>query len=57
MRFPSMAIDGWQLLDGEEHHRWAPATFSIPTRLEREGLRAGDFAKLMFEIAVGDASL
>lgn len=54
MRFPSMLIDGWQLLDGEEHHQWAPETFSIPTRPEREGLQAGDFAKLMFEIAVGD---
>lgn len=54
MRFPSMLIDGWQLLDGEEHHQWAPETFSIPTQPEREGLQAGDFAKLMFEIAVGD---
>ena len=54
MRFPSLAIDGWQLLDGEEHHRWAPATFSIPPLSQREGLRIGDFAKLMFEIAVED---
>ncbi len=54
MRFPSLATDGWQLLDAEEHHRWAPDTFSIPTLPQREGLRVGDFAKLMFEISVED---
>lgn len=52
MRSPSLQIDGWQLLDAEEHNRAAPATFPIPTPLQREGLQIGDYAKLMFEITI-----
>jgi hypothetical protein len=41
------------LVDGEESARSSPATFLIPPRSIREGLRAGLAAKLMFNNAAG----
>ena len=52
MRAPDFETDGWCLDDGEERHREAPDTFWIPDLEMRRVLRRGDFAKLIFRIAV-----
>jgi hypothetical protein len=52
MRSPDIEMDGWCLDDGEQYHRDAPATFHIPDLAVRKILRPGDFAKLIFRIAV-----
>jgi len=52
MRLPDFERDGWCLDDGEEYHRASPDTFSIPDLEVRKSLRPGDFAKLIFRIAV-----
>ena len=52
MRAPDFLKDGWCLEDGEERHREAPATFSIPDFELRRRLQPGDLAKLIFKIAV-----
>ena len=52
MRLPSSEIDGWQLMDGEQLHREAPATFEIPDLALRRILQPGDIVKLIFEIMV-----
>ena len=54
MRTPDFERDGWTLEDGEERHRAAPATFEIPDIQIRERLRPGDFAQLIFRIAIDD---
>jgi hypothetical protein len=54
MRAPDFETDGWCLEDGEERHRAAPKTFFIPDLALRKILRPGDFAKLIFAIAVED---
>ena len=54
MRAPDLERDGWRLADGEEHNRAAPKTFLIPDLAVRKLLQPGDFAKLIFEIAVED---
>ncbi len=54
MRAPDFEIDGWRLEDGEQYHRRAPSTFSIPDLEVRRILEPGDFAKLIFKIAVDD---
>ena len=54
MRKPNFDIDGWELDDGEERHLGAPGTFWIPDLEVRQGLEVGDFAKLVFRIAVDD---
>jgi len=54
MRIPDFFVDGWCLEDGEEYHRAAPETFPIPDLEVRHILQAGDFAKLVFRIAVAD---
>jgi uncharacterized protein YegJ (DUF2314 family) len=54
MREPDLERDGWCLDDGEERHREAPATFWIPDAESREELQPGDYAKLIFRIAVDD---
>ena len=38
----------WGLLDAESQHDAFPDAFPIPTRAEREALRAGDMVKLVF---------
>lgn len=44
----------YTLDNGAETHREFPDTFELPPRAERESLRPGDTAKLMFPISVGD---
>ena len=52
LRLPDLEKDGWGLEDGEQRNREAPQTFLIPNLALRKTLRPGDFAKLIFEIAV-----
>ena|ERR1700759_3759103 len=52
VRAPDLKRDGWCLLDGEQLHREAPQTFHIPDLALRQNLQLGDFAKLIFEIAI-----
>lgn len=52
MRQPDFEIDGWCLENGEHYHRRAPSTFLLPDLAVRQGLEPGDFAKLIFKIAV-----
>jgi hypothetical protein len=54
MRAPDFERDGWRLDDGEERHRAAPQIFHIPDLAVRKLLQPGDYAKLIFEIAVED---
>jgi hypothetical protein len=54
MRAADLEKDAWCLLDGEQYHREAPKTFEIPDLALRKILQPGDFAKLMFKIAVED---
>ena len=42
--------DGWQLESAEARHAANPERFWIPTRLQRETLRPGDGAKLLFRL-------
>jgi hypothetical protein len=52
IRVPDLDKDGWSLRSGVDAHEAAPSTFWIPDAATREGLKVGDFAKLIFEIAV-----
>jgi hypothetical protein len=52
MREPDIQSDGWCLEDGEKRHAESPTTFRIPPLEIREILQPGDFAKLIFAIAV-----
>ena len=52
MRAPDFDIDGWCLDDAEEIHQEAPTTFYIPELTVRQSLQPGDYAKLIFRIAV-----
>ena len=52
MRLPDFHDDGWALESGEGLHREAPDTFWIPERKHREALYPGDYAKLVFRIAL-----
>jgi hypothetical protein len=54
MRAPDLIEDGWCLNDGEALHEQAPKTFLIPDLALRKILQPGDFAKLVFEIAIQD---
>lgn len=55
MREPDFQSDGWCLDNGEAYHSAAPKTFWIPDRQSREALQTGDYAKLIFRIAVNGA--
>ena len=44
----------YTLNSGVDRHKEAPDTFEIPPESERESLRPGDLAKLIFRISVGD---
>src|SRR5215510_6255854 len=55
MRQPNLAEHYWQLESAEARHAAYPEEFSIPTRAERENLRRGQAAKLLFELE-GEAS-
>ena len=52
MRIPDLDDDGWCLESGVERHALHPESFPIPDEAERGGLKPGDFAKLIFVIAV-----
>lgn len=47
-------ITQWSLIDGEDRHELNPDTFEIPTLEERANLKEGDYAKLIFRIAMDD---
>ena len=44
----------YTLDDGAQTHREFPDTFQIPSQAERENLKPGDLAKLIFRISNGD---
>lgn len=48
MKLASMNADGWELVDGEEQNRQSPDSFHIPPIEARQGLKAGQHAKLTF---------
>jgi hypothetical protein len=50
MRLPTISLDFWHLVSGEERHQAAPSTFEIPSLAERSSLTPGQGAKLIFEI-------
>jgi hypothetical protein len=52
MREPSWEVDGWELDNGEEINAEHPDTFWLPERSHREALYPGDYAKLIFRIAL-----
>lgn len=52
MRVPDLDEDGWCLESGLERHLLHPESFEIPDEAIRTGLQPGDFAKLIFVIAV-----
>lgn len=52
MRAPDLDEDGWALESAVEYHQLEPETFDIPDEASRRGLQPGDFAKLIFVIAV-----
>ena len=54
MIFPKIDIDYWALISGEDRHCSAPDTFWIPPIENRQGLKFGDAAKLIFEIEAED---
>lgn len=54
MRTPNFHDDGWCLESGADYHALHPETFEIPDEGVRRALQPGDFAKLIFAIAVED---
>lgn len=52
MTEPNFHRDGWELEDAEKLHREYPDTFEVPPRDIRGSLEPGDYAKLIFRIAV-----
>ncbi len=52
LRPPTFDEDGWKLESGERRHADFPDSFQIPAREERENLRPGLGAKLIFAIQV-----
>jgi hypothetical protein len=50
MRIPTLEQDYWALVSGESRHAESPDNFWIPALSERQSLRRGDAAKLIFEI-------
>ncbi|WP_137862536.1 MULTISPECIES: hypothetical protein [unclassified Sphingomonas] len=54
MRTPDLDEDGWCLESGIERHLLHPESFEIPDEKIRHNLAVGDFAKLIFIIAVED---
>ena len=44
----------YTLDSGAERHQESPDTFQLPSQLERESLKLGDLAKLIFRITDGD---
>jgi hypothetical protein len=56
MRLPSLEQDRWQLRSGEESHRRYLDSFPIPPLKKRQGLKRGQAAQLIFDIAAQDAT-
>jgi len=58
IRLAEVARDGWELRSAEESHRRYGDSFWVPPRADREALRRGQAAKLIFDIAdeMGDIS-
>jgi len=52
MRVPQLLTDGWFLEDGEERNLVSPMTFQIPDLEVRKILQPGDWAKVMFAVAI-----
>jgi len=52
MRTPDLDEDGWYLASATDYHALDSETFEIPDEGARTGLKQGDFAKLIFVIAV-----
>ena len=52
MRTPDLRIDGWTLDNAEDRAVLYPDTFLIPDRGIRVALLPGDYAKLIFRIAL-----
>jgi hypothetical protein len=52
MQIPDLDEDGWCVESGVERHELHPESFPIPEEADRTGLKPGDFAKLIFVIAV-----
>jgi hypothetical protein len=50
IRLPTRTHDFWELASGEARHQATPDTFWIPPLTERQDLRRGQAAKLIFEI-------
>ncbi len=50
MNQPSLASDFWCLVSGEERHHASPSTFELPSLAERQSLKPGQGAKLIFLI-------
>ena len=50
MRLPSLEKDYWALVPGEARHTESPDSFWIPPLSERQSLKVGQAAKLIFEI-------
>ena len=49
-RLATLERDGWQLESAEIRHSAQPATFWIPSQNDRETLKPGDAAKLLFRV-------
>lgn len=47
---PTIEKDGWDLLSAEQRAALAPDMFFLPPRARRETLKAGEAAKLLFDI-------
>ncbi len=52
MREPDLDEDGWCLASAVDYHALDAEAFDIPDEAARTGLKPGDFAKLIFLIAV-----
>jgi hypothetical protein len=50
MRLPTLEQDYWALVSGESRHAESPDSFWIPALSDRQSLKPGDAAKLIFEI-------
>jgi hypothetical protein len=50
MRLPALDRDYWSLVSGESRHSESPDLFWIPPLSERQSLKIGQAAKLIFEI-------
>lgn len=55
MRLPNFERDFWQLRSAEQSHREHPDTFWIPPLEQRQSLKRGQAARLIFDIEVQDA--